>query len=80
MNNMDDVKYLEMALYNFDYAIDNNVDEVYLGFDIIDEEVYDYWVHKNEWSKLLDVLISLASDLEVYEYCIEFKKIKEVLF
>ena len=79
MNN-NDIKYLEMALYNFKYAIENDVDEVYLGYDIIEEEVYDYWIHKDEWYKLLDVLISMASDLEEYEYCIEFKKIKEALF
>lgn len=75
-----DEEYLDMMVYNFNYAIKNNLTSVYLGYSIIDDEyIKEYWVKKSDWVKTLDILIESAIKLEEYNYCIEYKKIKETL-
>lgn len=76
----DDAEYLDMILHNFNYAIQNNLDLVYIGFQYVDDEyMKEYWVQKKDWGKTLDILIENSARLEEYEFAIEFKKIKSTL-
>jgi hypothetical protein len=75
-----DVEYLDMMVFNFQYAIDNNLSTVHIGYIVIDDDyLKEYWVKKCDWIKTLNVLISSAAELEEYEYCNKFKKLKELL-
>ncbi|NPV12997.1 MAG: hypothetical protein HPY57_14620 [Ignavibacteria bacterium] len=75
-----DVEYLDMMLYNFEYAIKNNENKVYLGYRYIDDFfINEYWVEQRYWIKTLDMLIDVASELEEYEFAYMFKEIKESL-
>jgi len=75
-----DAEYLDMMVYNFKYAIEYNYPSVYMGYSIIDDDyLKEYWVKKSDWLKTLDILIECAIDEEEYEYCNEFKKIKELI-
>ncbi len=75
-----DIEYLDMMVFNFQYAIDNNIPTVYIGYVVIDDNnIKEYWVKKSDWIKTLNILINSAIELEEYEYCNEFKKLKELL-
>jgi len=75
-----DVDYLNIMLYNFEHSIKNNLDTVYLGYNIFENnDVIQYWVEKENWAITLDILIQGAIDLEEYEFAYEFKNIKEKL-
>lgn len=75
-----DLNYLNTILQNFENAIKNNEDEVYIGYSVDkDLNVYDYWVQKKSWIKMLDLLIELSAEIEEYEMSLKFKKIKDSL-
>jgi hypothetical protein len=75
-----DNEYLDMMIFNFQYAIDNNLANVYIGYVVVDDDyLKEYWVKKSDWIKTLDILINSAIELEEYEYCSKFKKLKELL-
>ena len=75
-----DSEYLDMIIYNFKYAIENNKDKVYLGYKQHNEhEKSHYWCDKKEWIDTLSILLDEAIKLEEYEYCKELKQIKESL-
>lgn len=75
-----DLNYLNTILQNFENAIKNNEDEVYIGYSVDkDLNVYDYWVQKKDWIKMLDLLIELSAEIEEYEMSLKFKKIKDSL-
>ena len=71
-----DSEYLDMISYNFKYALENNMDKVYMGYFIMDDEhIKELWVKNDEWLVTLDILIECAVEIEEYEYANEFKKI-----
>jgi len=75
-----DADYLDMMLYNFNYSITHGLDNVYIGYVIIDDNnIKEYLVLKENWVKTLNILIEAAVELEEYEYANDFKKIKESL-
>jgi len=69
--------YLDMMVYNFNYAIETNKDKVYMGYD--DETGIDYFVYRKDWKVTIDILIEGAVEIESYEYALQLKKIKESL-
>ncbi len=75
-----DHDYLDMMNHNFTHAIDNNMELVYMGYYIVDDNyIKEMWVEKKNWNKALDVLIDGASKIEEYEYAIKFKKMKDII-
>jgi hypothetical protein len=45
-----DIEYLDMMVFNFQYAIDNNIPTVYIGYIVIDDDnIKEYWVKKSDW-------------------------------
>ena len=75
-----DLEYLDMMLHNFTHALNNDIDNVYLGYIYLDDDnMKEFWIPKSEWVKTLDILIDGASKLEEYEFAIDFKNIKELL-
>ena len=75
-----DAEYLDMMVFNFNYAIDNTLPSVYMGFVIIDDDnLKEYWVKKKDWLQTVDILIEGAIEIEEYEYCSQLKTIKEKL-
>ena len=80
--NLDDIDsdYLDMMVYNFNYAISHNLDNVYIGYVIVDDDnIKEYLVLKENWIKTTDILIRAAIEIEEYEYAAQLKKIKESL-
>ena len=74
-----DVEYLDMMVYNFNYAIDNKSDVVYIGYIILNDYLKEFWIKPHEWIKAIDLLINGAIEIEEYEYCNQLKEIKEKL-
>lgn len=74
-----DYEYLDMMVYNFNYAIDNNKEKVYLGYSEDTDGKKDYWCQRKDWSVTIDILIDEAIKLEEYEYCNDLKNIKKRL-
>jgi len=75
-----DIEYLDMMVCNFNYSIDNNLNEVYLGYTILEDESFkEFWVEKKNWILTIDILMKNAIKLEEYEYAGQLKEIKEKL-
>ena len=73
-----DKEYLDMMSYNFNHALENELDMVYMGYSIEDDEyMKEYWVMEKDYIKTLDMLIESAVELEEYEYAKDFKILKE---
>lgn len=73
-----DKEYLDMMLYNFNYAIKTGHNLVYMGYRYIDDNyMKEYWIQQKDWIKTLDILIKESAELEEFEFAIEFKKIKD---
>jgi len=69
--------YLDMMVYNFNYAIETNRDKVYMGYD--DETLIDYFVYRKDWKVTIDILLEGAVEIEAYEYAAQLKNIKDKL-
>lgn len=72
-----DKNYLDMMLFNFNYAIKNNTNSIYVGYMISEEGKKEFWVERTNWETLINILIDEASNLEEYEFALDFKNIKE---
>jgi len=71
-----DADYIEMIISNFNSSIEKNLDYVYLGYEVInDEEIKEYTIPKKEWNKTLDLILKTAINLEEYELCTSIKNI-----
>jgi len=71
-----DADYIEMIINNFNSSIEKNLDHVYLGYEVInDEEIKEYTIPKKEWNKTLDLILKTAINLEEYELCTSIKNI-----
>ena len=75
-----DQGYLEFALNNLTYAIHNNKQTCYVGYIILNEdEIKEYWLKKETWIKYINVCIESGIELEEYEMCDKFNKLKNIL-
>ena len=65
-----DVEYIEMLINNFNAALSNDSDVVYIGYEIItDDDLKEYSIHKKDWERTLEILLKKAIEIEEYEYC-----------
>jgi len=75
-----DSDYIDMVITNFNESIEKNLNFVYLGYEILnDNDLKEYMIKREEWKKTLEVFLESAIDLEEYEQCILLKKLIDSL-
>jgi hypothetical protein len=71
-----DADYIEMLICNFNNSISKNLNTVYLGYEILNEnEIKEYSIARNDWLKTLNLFLKTAINLEEYESCTQIQNI-----
>ena len=71
-----DAEYIEMVINNFNYTISKNMETVYLGYEIIDDQdIKEYRIPKKDWIKTLNLFLKNAIEIEEYGSCTLLKNL-----
>ena len=73
-----DANYIKMIIKNFNKALKENADTVYIGYEVIDDfKLKEYNIERSNWKKILDMFLKIGVNLEEYELCSQIKKLIE---
>jgi hypothetical protein len=71
--------YLTFAYKQLEDGIKENKESIAIGYREVDEreEIQEYYIYRQSWKDLCDILLGYATEFEKYEWCDKINQLKQ---